>query len=232
MADAGQTHFTEIPQMTKTGDAARPTLDPLEPASAADFLHRYQKPIAIGVIVLAVAGGGLWLAQRSAQIKEARGSEALMAAENAYATGGAAAAQGELQKVYTRYAGTAAGTQAALLSAQWYYEAGQADSGLMAVSAAVAKAPSYLKSGLLAMQAAGKQMKDDHAGAAADFEAAATATGLAAERDSYLMEAARAYVTAGDTASAERIYGEISGREDSAFAGEARLRLGEIKVKA
>jgi len=217
--------------MTKTGDAARPTLEPLDSASAADLFQRYQKQILIGAIALAVAGGGVWLARRSAQIKETRGGEALMLAENAYATGGPSAAQAELQKVYTRYAGTAAGTQAALLSAQWYYEAGQADSGLMSVEAALAKAPSFLRSGLLAMQAAGKSMKGDHAGAAADFEAAAAATTLDAERDSYRMEAARAYATAGDTASAERILTEIAGREDSGFSGEARLRLGEIKAK-
>jgi predicted negative regulator of RcsB-dependent stress response len=218
--------------MTKTGDAARPPLEPLDSASPTELFQRYQKPILIGVIVLGVAGGGLWLAQRSAQIKETRGGEALLLAESAYATGGPAAAQAELQKVYTRYAGTAAGTQAALLSAQWYYEAGQADSGLMAVEAGLAKAPAFQRSGLLAMQAAGKSMKGDHAGAAADFEAAAAATVLDAERDSYRMEAARAFVLAGDTASAERIYSDVAGREDSAYAGEARLRLGEIKAKA
>jgi hypothetical protein len=46
------------------------------------------------------------------------------------------------------------------------------------------------------------------------------------------MEAARSYLAAGDTAAAERIYTEISAREDSEFAGEARVRLGEIKAKA
>lgn len=218
--------------MTKTGDAARPPLETLESASAAELLQRYQKPIAIGIVALGLVGGGLWLADRSAQIKEARGGEALAQAEGAYATGGQAAAQVELQKVYTRYAGTAAGTQAALLAAQWYYEAGQADSGLTAVAAALGKAPSHQKAGLLVMQAAGKSLKGDHAGAAKDLEAAAAATNLAAEKDAYRMDAARSYVAAGDTASAERIYAEISTREDSVFSGEARLRLGELKAKA
>lgn len=218
--------------MTKTGDAARPTLETLDSASPADFVQRYQKPLAIGALVIAVAGGGFWLAGRSAQIKETRGTEALLLAEAAYSSGGAAAAQGELQKVYTRYAGTAAGTQAALLSAQWYYEAGQVDSGLTAVAAAIGKAPSFQRAGLLAMQAAGKSIKGDHAGAAKDLEAAAAATNLTSERDGYRMAAARAYLAAGDTATAEKIYGEIAGREDSSYSGEARLRLGEIKAKA
>lgn len=218
--------------MTKTGDAARPTLETLDSASPADFVQQYQKPLMIGVIAVGVAAGGWWLAARSGQIKETRGAEALQAAEAAYSAGGPAAAQAELQKVYTRYAGTAAGTQAALLSAQWYYEAGQADSGLAAVAAAIGKAPSYQRAGLLAMQAAGKSAKGEHAGAAKDLEAAAAATNLATERDGYRMAAARAYVAAGDVANAERIYTEISGREDSQYAGEARLRLSEIKAKA
>ena len=218
--------------MTKTGDAARPTLDTPDSANAAELFQRYQKPILIGVIVAGLAGGGLWLAQRTAQIKEVRGAEALAAAESAYGTGGIAAAQPELQKVLTRYAGTASGVQAALLAAQWHYEAGQADSGLAAVATALGKAPSHLRSGLLAMQAAGKSMKGDHAGAAKDLEAAAAGSTLSAEKDSYLMEAARSYVAAGDAAAAERIYSGIAAREDSPYAGEARLRLGEIKAKA
>jgi hypothetical protein len=220
--------------MTKTGEAARPTLDlPLDDStSPGEFVQRYQKPLAIGALVIAVAAGGLWLAGRSAQIKERRGTEALLLAEAAYASGGPAAAQADLQKVYTRYAGTAAGTQAALLSAQWYFEAGQADSGLTAVKAAVGKAPTFQRAGLLAMQAAGKSLKGDHAAAAQDLEAAAAAASLASDRDGYRMAAARAYVAAGDSAAAERIYAEIARAEDSAFAGEARLRLGEIKAKA
>ncbi len=218
--------------MTKTGEAARPTLDLPESASAADLFQRYQKPILIGAIAVAVAGGGLWLANRSAAIKETRGAEALAAAEAAYSTGGIAAAQGELQKVVTRYAGTAAGTQAGLLGAQWYFEAGQADSGLTMVSAALAKAKPHERAGLLAMQATGKSMKGDHAAAAKDYEAAAAAAVLAADKDGYRMDAARAYVAAGDVAAAERIYVEVMAKEDSPYSGEARVRLSEIKAKA
>lgn len=218
--------------MTKTGDAARPTLETVDSATAAELFQRYQKPILIGVIALGVAGGGLWLASRSAQIKEVRGAEALAAAEAAYTGGGQAAAQPELQKVLTRYAGTAAGTQAALLSAQWYYEAGQADSGLASVSAGLAKAKRHQRAGLLAMQAMGKGMKGEFAAAAKDFEAAAAAAALESERDGYRMDAARSYAAAGDTAAAARIYEEIAERDDSGYSTEARLRLGEIKAKA
>lgn len=208
------------------------TNDLSDSTSVAETLQRYQRPIAIGAVVLAAAGGGLWMAKRSGEIKEQRALEAFAAAEAAYSSGGATSAQAELQKVVTRYASTGAGGQAALLSAQWYYEAGHADSGLAVLSGAVSKAPVAMRAGLLAMQATGKAAKGEFAAAAKDFEAAAAATQIRSDKDSYMMDAARAYVAAGDTAAAERIYTEISAREDSNYAGEARLRLGEIKAKA
>jgi hypothetical protein len=208
------------------------TTDFSDSPSAAETFQRYQRPIVIGAVLLAAAGGGLWMAKRSGEIKEQRAQEAFAVAEAAYSSGGIPAAQAELQKVLTRYAGTSAGSQAALLSTQWYYEAGQADSGLAVVSAAVAKAPAAMRAGMLGLQATGKALKGDHSGAAKDFEAAAAASQLPTDRDAYRMDAARSYMTAGDAAAAERIYTEISLREDSDFAGEARLRLGEIKAKA
>lgn len=208
------------------------TNDFSDSATLVETLQRYQRPIAIAAVVLAASAGGLWMAKRSGEIKEQRAAEGFAQAEAAYSSGGKAAAQVELQKLITRYAGTSAGAQAALLSAQWHYEAGHADSGLAVVGEAVSKAPDAMRAGLLALQATGKAMSNDHAGAAADFEAAAEASRLPTDRDAYRMDAARAYLSAGDTAAAERIYTELSLREDSNSAGEARLRLGEIKAKA
>lgn len=218
--------------MTKTGDAARPTLDLNDSASVVEVFQRNQRQILIGVIILAAAGGGLWMSRRSGEIKEQRATEALAAAEGAYTTGGIPAAQVEMGKLIDRYAGTAAATQAALLSAQWSYEAGQPDSGLAVIAKALPKAPRAMRAGMLAIQAMGKGMKSDHAGAAADYEAAAGATKLSADKDGYLMDAARSYALAGDKASSERIYSAIAEREDSAYSGEARVRLSEIKAKA
>jgi hypothetical protein len=218
--------------MTKTGDAARPTLDLNDSASVVEVFQRNQRQILIGVIVLAAAGGGLWMSRRSGEIKEQRATEALSVAEGAYSTGGIPAAQAEMSKLIDRYAGTAAATQAALLSAQWSYEAGQPDSGLAVIAKALPKAPRAMRAGMLAIQAMGKGMKADHAGAAADYEAAAAATNLTSDKDGYLMDAARSHAAAGDNAAAERIYGSIAAREDSQFSGEARVRLSEIKAKA
>lgn len=216
--------------MTKTGDAAQPPLD-LDSLSATELLQRYQRPLIIGAIVVAGLGVGGWLYKRSAEIQEVRAAEALGQAEAAYSSGGIAGGQTELAKILTRYGSTAAGAQAAALSAQWYFEAGQVDSGLVQLDAGLAKAPKHMKAGLLALRAAGKGAKGDAAGAALDFEAAAAAAQFKQERDQFLLQAAREHVAAGDLEKAKSIYGELAGREDSAHSVEARLRLGEITAK-
>ncbi len=217
--------------MTKTGDAALPPLD-LESSSVADLVQRYQRPLIIGAIVVAGLGVGGWLYQRSAAIREIRAAEALGQAESAYSTGGVAGAQTEMAKIIARYSGTAAGAQAAALSAQWYFEAGQVDSGLVQLEAGLPKAPAFMKSGLLALRAAGKSAKGEFAAAAADFEAAASAAQFRQEADQLRMQAAREHVAAGQLEQARAIYNDISSREDSSHSVEARLRLGEITAKS
>jgi predicted negative regulator of RcsB-dependent stress response len=217
--------------MTKTGDAARPLLDQ-ESLTALETLQKYQRPITIGAIVVAVGLGGGWLYQRSAEIKETKGAQALGQAEAAYSAGNTPLAQEELAKVVTRYAGTTAGAQAALLGAQLHYEAGHIDSGVTQLTTALGKAKAFQKTGLLALRAAGKGTAGQHAEAATDFEAAAAAARFQQEKDQYMMEAARQHVMAGNVEAARSTYQSIANREDSAHSTEARLRLGELTLKS
>ena len=48
----------------------------------------------------------------------------------------------------------------------------------------------------------------------------------------YRMSAARNHVAAGNVAVARSIYEDIALREDASYAGEAKLRLGELMGKA
>lgn len=216
--------------MTKTGSAAQPPLD-LAPESVTDTLQRYQRPIGIGAVLLAVGIGGFYFMQRSAQIKESRGMEALLTAEGAYNSGDNARAREELGKVATRYAGTAAGTQAAQLAAQMAFEDGDAAGGITLLDQALRKVPAQQKPGLLALRAAGKATLGQPAEAAKDYESAASAAEFRQEREMYRMEAARQHVEAGNFAAARALYAEIAKREDSTHATEARLRLGELTLK-
>jgi predicted negative regulator of RcsB-dependent stress response len=217
--------------MTKTGDAARPLLDQ-ESLTALETIQKYQRPITIGAIVVAVGLGGGWLYMRSAEIKETKAAQAMGQAEAAYSAGNTPMAQEELAKVVTRYAGTAAAAQAALLGAQLHYEEGELDSGVALLTSSIGKAKGYQKPGLLALRAAGKGTAGQHAEAAADFEAASAAARFQQEKDQYMMEAARQHVQAGNFEAARRTYSAIANREDSAHSTEARLRLGELTLKS
>ena len=218
--------------MTKTGEAATPRLNLQDDESIMEALDRHKRPLTIGVIVLALVISGGWMMRRSAQIRESRASAALSVGENAYTTGAMAVAQQEFAKVATRYAGTSAGTQAALLSAQIFFEAGELDAGMAQLEAILKKTPKHLKSGVLAHQAAGHSLAGKHVEAATAYQAAAKAAQFKQEVDQFSMDAARQYVLAGQIEAARTIYTEIAGREDSPNAAEARLRLGELILKS
>ncbi len=226
--ELGLFHIRDV--MTKTGDAAPPPLA-LDADTLGDSIQRYQRPLVIGAIVVAAGIGGVYLMKRSADIKETRGMQALAAAEAVYGSGNTEAAQAELGKVVARYAGTGAGTAAALLSAQLSFEDGKVPEGLAVLDQAVGKAKAHQKAGLLALRAAGKATGGQAAEAAKDYEAAAAAAQFRQEREQYQMEAARQHVSAGNIAAAKKLYEAISSLEDSAHSSEARLRLGELTLK-
>lgn len=217
--------------MTRTGEAARPSLD-LEPESFADTVQLYKKQIIIGAIVVAAAVAGGWMYYRSVDIKETRAAEAYAAAEMAFGAGNAALAQPELERVFSRYAGTTAGTQSAMLLAQLLFDQGKHADGLAHVQRALDKSPEALKPGLLSLMGSGHEAAGDSKAAADAFQRAAAATDFATEKDQLRMSAARNLMAAGDVAAARKIYEEIAGRDDSEYAGEARVRLGEAIVKS
>ncbi len=216
--------------MTKTGEAARPSLT-LEPESLGDTLVRYQRPILIGAIVILVGLGGVWMWRRSAVVKETRAAEAYAGAEAAFGAGNMALAQPELEKVATRYVGTAAGTQAAMLLAQIHFDGGKHADGIAALERALASSPEALRAGTQALIAAGHEASGKPADAATAYERAATAASFVEDREMYRMEAARNHVTAGNAAAAKAIYESIAAREDSPYVGEAKVRLGELTAK-
>lgn len=216
--------------MTKTGEAARPT-PTIESEDLGEFWLLHQKKIIIGAIVVAVAGGGYWLFQRSEQIKEEKGGAAFSAAEASFLGGNQALAVTELEKIMTRYAGTTAGTQSAMLIAQSQMEQGKPAEAIAILEASLRSAPSALQAGVQALIGAALESSGKPGEAAAAYGRAAAASQFAPDRDMQLIEQARNLVASNDLAGAEKIYAEMAGREDSPFAGEARVRLGEVSAK-
>lgn len=216
--------------MTKTGDAARPILA-LEPESLVDTLQRYQRPIAIGAIVLLAAVGGIWMWRRSAEIKETRAAEAYASAEAAFGAGNPQLAQPELEKSVTRFRGTAGGTQSAMLLARILFDQGKYEDGLKALNDALGASPPTLRASLHGLIASGLEASGKAGEAAAAYERAAGAASFREDQELFRMEAARNHLESGNLSAAKTLYEGIAARDDSPFLGEAKVRLGEIMGK-
>lgn len=216
--------------MTKTGEAARPT-PTIEPETLGETWLLYQRQIIIGAIVIAASAGGYWLWSRSNQTREDKAGSDFQSAEAIFMSGNKLLAQTELEKITTRYKGTTSGTQAAMLIAQVLYEQGKHAEGIAQLEAAVGSSPDALRAGIHALIGSGLESSGKPAEAAAEFAKAAGVAEFDIDRDMYRMEQARNLIASNDIAAATKIYEEISVREDSPFAGESKVRLGEVTAK-
>ena len=180
---------------------------------------------------LAVIVGGMWFYERSQTIKSQRAETAYFQARQSIEAGNAPLGISDLQKVVTRYEGTAAGSQAALTLAQAYYDQGKFKEGIAALQKVEGKVPSEFKPSVHVLEAAGYEGQKDFPNAAQQFKLAADATKFPADKAEYQADAARAYQNAGKTADAIAIWKELLKNENQAVAGEARVRLGELEAK-
>ena len=183
--------------------------------------------IAGMVVVAAAAIGLLWRA--SADKKEVRASQALASAQAVVQSGNAALAQSDLQALLRRYSGTTAAIQARLLLAQVHFGQGKIDEGLKELDA-IGSAGTYAAS-MHSLRAAGLEQAGKPAEAAAEYERAASAATTDLGKAAYQSDAARAYVAAGNTDAAKRIWEAMAADDTNPLAGEAKVRLGELKVK-
>ncbi len=216
--------------MPASGTPAQPNVA-IEPETLGETFLLYRRQLTIGAVVIAATVGGVWLWQRSVQIKEEKGSVAYQAGEMAYVSGNKPLALTELEKVTTRYAGTAAGAQAAMLSAQILFDEGKHAEGIALLQNALGSANGDLNPGIHALLGAGFETTGKSAEAAEAYGKAAEGARLEGERQGYQMDAARAKVASGDTQGATELYRTLASQEDSPFSGEARVRLGELLGK-
>ena len=208
-----------------------PPTRPLTPDSVMDRLRLYSKPLAVVVGLALVGGAGYWLWQNDRQTKATLAEREYFQAQAAAASGNAALASSDLQKVVQRYPGTPAAVQASMLIAQIRYDEGKHAEGIAELERARASAPEHLLPGIHALLAAGHEDQGKHDLAAAEYRKAAEATPYAGDREKYLADAARALMTAGKTAEAAAIWRELADDIAGPTAGEARVRLGEIEAK-
>lgn len=215
--------------MSKTEAAAGPAFDD-RAESAMDWARANAKYLTIAAIVVAVAVLG-WVIVRQVRASQATAAESqLNRARQSYGQGNLPLAQTDLRRVIARFGGTSAGSQAAMLLAQTYYEQGKADSGLKVLNEgnpAGADAAAFE-----ALKGAGLEQKKEYAQAAERYRAAAARTDVKISKDRYMADAARALTSAGNKAEAAKIWEALATDGASGFAAEARVRLGELTATA
>lgn len=180
--------------------------------------------------VVAVAAAGYWFYVRSQQIKTINADRSLMQAEQSLQSGNAALATSDLQRVVTRYKGTGAGTQAALLLAQTHYNAGKYQDGINVLQeiSGHAGGSEAMVQGLIGD---GHAQMGKHADAAKAYEKAAEASIYENEKAYYRAKAARSYTAAGNVADARRLWTQLSTDANAqSVAAEARVRLAELNA--
>ena len=212
--------------MTKTGAATtRPAFDD-GAESVMDWARANAKPLGISVGVIALAAvlwvvGNQWRNQRTGAA-----DAALDRARQSYAQGNLPLAQTDLRRVITRFGGSSAGSQATMLLAQTYYEQGKADSGLRVLNEG--KASSLDRASFEALKGAGYELQKKYAQAAERYRAAAGLTEAKIAKDRYMADAARTLTAGGNKAEAAKIWATLAKDNTSAFAAEARVRVGEL----
>jgi len=187
--------------------------------------------LAGAAAIVAVAAAGYWFYLRSQQIKTINAERSLMQAEQSLSSGNTALATSDLQRVVTRYKGTGAGTEAAMLLAQTNYNAGKYPEGIKVLQEVSGKAGGN-EAAVQALIGDGYSQMGKASEAAKAYEKAATATIYDNERAYYRAKAARSYSSGGNIAEARRIWTDLSTDEKSqSVAAEARVRLAELDAK-
>jgi predicted negative regulator of RcsB-dependent stress response len=199
-------------------------------AALMDWFQVNSKVLGGVAAIVAVAAVGYWFYLRSQQIRTVNAERSLIQAEQSLQSGNTALATSDLQRVVSRYAGTPAGTQAAMLLAQTDYNGGKYQDGIKALESIVDKAR-LSEAAVRTLIGDGYSQMGKNADAAKAYERAAQATEFPNEKSYYLAKAARSYTTAGDVAHAKKLWTNLAANDKTgAVSAEAKVRLAELEA--
>jgi predicted negative regulator of RcsB-dependent stress response len=201
--------------------------------SFLDWFHINSRLITIGAIVVVAIAFGVWFVQRKALNETINSDKQLAVAKQSLNSGNTPLAESDLRKVVDRYPDKPAGAEAGLLLAQLRMDRGDyagALTTLRDLSTKVSAGPNApAVRGLLGDALAQLEKPAD---AAVEYERAANLTTMPNEKNFWLSRAARAYLTAGKTAEARKLFEGLAAQtENEALSTEAHLRLGELATR-
>ena len=204
--------------------------DPAE--RAVEWVKAHRNQLILGAAIVIAVTASVWFLMTAQQRKEQFAAGELANARAVAATGNLALAASDLDQLIGTYGGTDAGEEAAILLAQIRLMERQPDAAAAGLRELIDAGPSsqFLASahGLLgnALEESG-----DLEGAALAYTNASEAAWYDFLKAQYLIDAARAYQTLGDTVAAATIYQQVleEFEETDQAAVEARVRLMEIQ---
>jgi predicted negative regulator of RcsB-dependent stress response len=199
-----------------------------------EWIQRNSRLVTIGAALVVVAAAGWWFYLRSAEIKRLNAERGLNQAKQSLAAGNAALATTDLQRVATRYKGTPAGAQAAMVLAQLNFQQGKFAEGVQALEpyhSERSAGPSLAAVWALTGDGQASQGKLDDA--VASYRKASDASDLGGFKALYMAQAARTLMAGGKTAEAKTIWESLATDPDAAVVqNEAAIRLGEIAAQS
>jgi tetratricopeptide (TPR) repeat protein len=196
-----------------------------------EWLQVNSKIVGGAAALVAVAAAGYWFYTRSQQIKTVNAERSLMQAEQSLQSGNTALAMSDLQRVVSRYKGTGAGTEAALLLAQTDYNGGKYQEGIRALQDVLGSSGGSAAA-VQSLIGDGYSQLTKFGDAAKAYERAAEAAQFDTERAYYRAKAARSYSSAGNIPDAKRLWTQLSNDEKAqSVAAEAKVRLAELDAK-
>lgn len=203
-----------------------------EPIDLMEWVQANTRWIAVGAAVVVVAAAGWWFVTQSQVKKERNATQALFNAKQSMQAGNLVLAQSDLSKLVARYKGTSSGTEGAMILALINFDQSKFQEGIAVLEDAIGKAPEPMHSQIRNLIGDGFLGLKNAPSAAKEFEKAADLAARDIERAAMRARAARAYMTAGDTASARQIWSDLATEDKNpAVAAEAKVRLGELTAK-
>lgn len=216
--------------MSRTVRHGKPDLEE-RAESLKEWTLLHGKELGIAAIVVAAALAGVWLFAQYRESRATNASKSLMAAEQAYSSGNVPLAQRDLESILRRFDGTPAERRARILLAHIHYDKREFERGITQLVAAAGSGEGSLVAGANSMIGDGYEELGQFDKAAEYYRKAADAAGFPVLKATFLTSAARAYEAGGKRPEAIKIWEGLAADPASPTAGEARVRLGELRAK-
>ena len=192
-------------------------------------MQRHRKWVIWAGVIVLVAGGLFGWKVLSTRQGERVASQELNSARFALDSKNYALAASELSRISANYSGTRSANEASILLGQVRLAQGQGQQAIQVLKDYAPSAPAEYQAQAYGLLGAAYENVGHPKEAADAYLAAAAAARLPFMRGSYLSDAGRSWLAAGDTALAKAAYQEIVTKLDSTSAAfEAKERLGEL----